>query len=174
MLTRADAGGAEEAGVSDKMRGLGQHIMAHLQLRQHGLTLLAVIARVDTQDEKWPALAGYGAVTMANALKNNVTDMPALLWQSLTWDRGKELSDHVRFTVESRVNVFFADPHSPWQRGTNEKTNGFLRHTSQKAQTYLGEARKIQTVSVPFHDEAPPCHYMGRCLQTRVNSSAQL
>jgi IS30 family transposase len=54
---------------------------------------------------------------MANALKNTVTDMPALLWQSLTWDRGKELSDHARFTVESGIKVFFADSHSPWQRG---------------------------------------------------------
>ncbi|SAL88529.1 transposase [Caballeronia choica] len=58
-----------------------------------------------------PALAGYGAVTMANALKKTVTDMPAQLWRSLTWDRGKELSDHARFTVESGVKVFFADPH---------------------------------------------------------------
>ena len=74
-----------------------------------------------------PALSGYGAVTMANALKNTVTDMPALLWQTLTWDRGKELSDHARFTIESGVKVFFADPHSPWQRGTNENTNGLLR-----------------------------------------------
>lgn len=74
-----------------------------------------------------PALAGYGAITMANALKNAITEMPELLWQSLTWDRGKELSDHARFTVESGVKVFFADPHSPWQRGTNENTNGLLR-----------------------------------------------
>ena len=74
-----------------------------------------------------PALAGYGAITMANMLRRTVTTLPAQLWQSLTWDRGKELSDHARFTIESRVRVFFADPRSPWQRGTNENTNGLLR-----------------------------------------------
>ena len=64
---------------------------------------------------------------MTNALKKTVTSLPAQLWQSLTWDRGKELSDHARFTIESGVKVFFADPNSPWQRGTNENTNGLLR-----------------------------------------------
>lgn len=53
---------------------------------------------------------------MANALKKSMGDLPAQLWRSLTWDRGKELSDHVRFTIGSGVKVFFADPHSPWQR----------------------------------------------------------
>jgi IS30 family transposase len=74
-----------------------------------------------------PALAGYGAITMANALKKTVTKLPTQLWQSLTWDRGKELSDHARFTIESEAKVFFADPRSPWQRGTYENTNGLLR-----------------------------------------------
>lgn len=64
---------------------------------------------------------------MANALKKAVIMLPTHLWHSLTWDRGKKLSDHVRFTVESGVQVFLADPHSPWQRGTNENTNVLLR-----------------------------------------------
>jgi len=74
-----------------------------------------------------PALGGYGAVAMANALQDTVKTLPAPLWRSLTWDRGKELSDHARFTRESGVRVFFAAPRSPWQRGTNENTNGLLR-----------------------------------------------
>ena len=64
---------------------------------------------------------------MKNALVTTIADLPAQLRQSITWDRGKELSQHVNFTIETGVPVFFADPRSPWQRGTNENTNGLLR-----------------------------------------------
>jgi IS30 family transposase len=74
-----------------------------------------------------PALAGYGAVTTADALARTITTLPRQLRPSVTWDRGKELSDHARFTVDTGVKVYFANPKSPWQRGTNEDTNGLLR-----------------------------------------------
>lgn len=64
---------------------------------------------------------------MTDALKNSVRTLPNKLWRSLTWDRGKEMSDHARFTSESGIKVFFTAPRSPWQRGTNENTNGLLR-----------------------------------------------
>lgn len=74
-----------------------------------------------------PALAGYGALTMKDALINVMSSVPASLRRSLTWDRGKELSAHALFTEATKTPVYFADAKSPWQRGSNEHLNGLLR-----------------------------------------------
>src|SRR3954468_22336706 len=74
-----------------------------------------------------PSLGGYGAVAMNSALMASMTTLPEQLRKTLTWDRGKELSGHAQFALETGTRVFFADPHSPWQRPSNENTNGLLR-----------------------------------------------
>ena len=65
--------------------------------------------------------------TVINALTKQARKLPGELYKSLTWDRGKEMADHKRFTLDTRVKVYFCDPRSPWQRGSNENTNGLLR-----------------------------------------------
>ena len=65
--------------------------------------------------------------TVISALIKHAKKLPTELYKSLTWDRGKEMADHQRFTLTTNVNVYFCDPQSPWQRGSNENTNRLLR-----------------------------------------------
>lgn len=88
---------------------------------------LAATKPLAPRTKSGPALAGYGAIAMADALKRTVSTQPAQRWQSLNSVRDAELSDHTRFTIESGVKAFFAEPHCPWQRGTNQNRNGLLR-----------------------------------------------
>jgi IS30 family transposase len=76
-----------------------------------------LLARVPARD----------TATVVKVVARRIQALPTSLKQSLTWDRGKELAHHKTFTVATDVQVYFCDPHSPWQRGSNENTNGLLR-----------------------------------------------
>jgi IS30 family transposase len=74
-----------------------------------------------------PALSGHGAEAVRNAITRTIITLPEELRRSLTWDQGTEMAQHSRLKIDAGIQVYFCDPRSPWQRGTNENTNGLLR-----------------------------------------------
>jgi IS30 family transposase len=116
----------------DLLIGLERSAIGTLVERSTRFTMLIHLPREEgygiiPRTKNGPALAGYGAVTMKDALAATMTTLPEQLRRSLTWDRGKELSAHAAFKIDTGIPVYFADPRSPWQRGSNENTNGLLR-----------------------------------------------
>jgi IS30 family transposase len=92
------------------------------------------------------AVDGKDTRSVTDALSRQVRRLPEQLRASLTWDRGMEMADHARFTVATNVHVYFCDPQSPWQRGSNENTNGLLRQ-------YLPKGTDLASYSQPQLDE---------------------
>ena len=122
----------------DLLFGSGNTQIATLVERQSRYVMLVKVASKDTE-------------TVINALIKNARKLPQALYKTLTWDRGKEMAGHKRFTLATDINVYFCDPQNPWQRGTNENTNGLLRQyfpkgteISSYSQTQLNTvARKL-------------------------------
>jgi IS30 family transposase len=116
----------------DLILGLGRSAIGTLVERTTRFTSLLHLPPMPghgtgTRDKNGPALAGHGAEAVRDAITRAITTLPEQLRRSLTWDQGTELSQHAQLRIDTGVQVYFCDPHSPWQRGTNENTNGLLR-----------------------------------------------
>jgi IS30 family transposase len=115
----------------DLILGLGSSAIGTLVERTTRFTMLLHLPRMDGHGQprvhNGPALAGHGAEAVRDAIAATITTLPQRLRKSLTWDQGAEMAEHARLRIGTGLAVYFADPHSPWQRGTNENTNGLLR-----------------------------------------------
>lgn len=87
-------------------------------------------------------LVDKDSYTVAAALARHAQTLPQELYRSVTWDRGSEMAGHKRFTVATDIQVYFCDPQNPWQRGTNENTNGYSDSTCPRASTSRATLRK--------------------------------
>ena len=115
----------------DLIVGLGSSAIGTLVERTTRFTLLLHLPPMDDhggpRGKNGPALAGHGAAAVRDAIASAITTLPAQLRRSLTWDQGAEMAQHAQLRIDADLQVYFCDPHSPWQRGTNENTNGLLR-----------------------------------------------
>jgi IS30 family transposase len=117
----------------DLILGLGGVAIGTLVERTSRFTLLLHLPPMDghrmvgAQVKNGPATAGHGAQAVRDAIAATITTLPQALRKSLTWDQGTEMSQHAQLRIETGLPIYFADPHSPWQRPSNENTNGLLR-----------------------------------------------
>jgi IS30 family transposase len=116
----------------DLIIGLNRSAIGTLVERTSRFAMLLHLPPMDGHGEqprtrKGPALAGHGAEAVRDAITTTITTLPEQLRRSLTWDQGAEMAQHARLRVDTGLAIYFCDPHSPWQRGTNENTNGLLR-----------------------------------------------
>jgi IS30 family transposase len=112
------------AAVED--RAVPGHWEGDLLFGSHNSQIATLVER-QTRYVMLLKVAGKDTETVIDALISNARKLPQELYKSLTWDRGKEMADHKRFTLDTHIQVYFCDPHHPWQRGSNENTNGLLR-----------------------------------------------
>jgi IS30 family transposase len=109
---------------------------------------IATLVERNTRYAMLVKVSGKDTETVINALIKNARKLPEELYKSLTWDRGKEMAEHKRFTLATDIQVYFCDPQNPWQRGTNENTNGLLRQYLPKGTDLSGYSQaKLNAVA---------------------------
>lgn len=116
----------------DLILGLASSAIGTLVERSTRFTMLLHLPRMAGHGQaprikNGPALAGHGALAVRDAIAASIQALPSALRKSLTWDQGAEMAQHAQLRVDSNLPIYFCDPRSPWQRGTNENTNGLLR-----------------------------------------------
>jgi IS30 family transposase len=116
----------------DLILGLDSSAIGTLVERTTRFTLLLHLPRMaayanSARVKHGPALAGHGAEAVRAAITRTIITLPEQVRRSLTWDQGAEMAQHGDLRIETGLQIYFCDPHSPWQRGTNENTNGLLR-----------------------------------------------
>jgi IS30 family transposase len=129
----------------DLIVGLGSSAIGTLVERTTRFTMLLHLPRMNDfgqpRIKNGPALAGHGAAAVRDAIAAAIVTLPKQLRRSLTWDQGAEMAQHAQLRVETGLPIYFCDPHSPWQRGTNENTNGLLRQYFPKGTDLSRHAR---------------------------------
>src|SRR5829696_3694099 len=115
----------------DLILGLASSAIGTLVERSTRFTMLLHLPRMESHGHprvhNGPALAGHGAEAVRDAIASSITTLPEQLRRSLTWDQGAEMAQHAQLRIDTGLAIYFCDPQSPWQRGTNENTNGLLR-----------------------------------------------
>jgi IS30 family transposase len=116
----------------DLIIGLESSAIGTLVERSSRFTMLLHLPRLDghgieARQKNGPPLAGHGAAAVRHAIAEMIAELPQQLSRSLTWDQGAEMAQHAKLRIDTGLDIYFCDPHSPWQRGTNENTNGLLR-----------------------------------------------
>ena len=149
----------------DLILGLDRSAIGTLVERTTRFTMLLHLPPMDghgmgAREKNGPALAGHGAEAVRDAITRTITALPEQLRRSLTWDQGSEMAQHARLRVDTGLQVYFCDPHSPWQRGTNENTNGLLRQYFPKG-TDLSLHRATDLAAVAAALNARPRKTLG-------------
>jgi hypothetical protein len=137
--------------------GLDSSAIGTLVERTSRFTMLLHLPRmaehgVGTPVKNGPALAGHGAEAVRDGIAGTIASLPEQLRRSLTWDQGAEMSQHARLKIDTGLDVYFCDPHSPWQRGSNENTNGLLRQYFPKGTDLSAHSKNaLQAVALALN-----------------------
>ena len=133
-------------------RAVPGHWEGDLLLGSGGSSIVTLVERTSRFVILIRLSRGRGSEEVLAALKRRIVTLPTQLCRSLTWDQGKEMAQHARFTVETGLQVYFCDPQSPWQRGTNENTNGLLRQYFPKFTSLAGfSQRQLDAVAAELN-----------------------